>query len=73
MRAEEAVKLTEEALAKQISTILALVRDSASDGKYHATYTDREYSNQANFIVEALTRLGYKAHAISGNSINISW
>lgn len=38
-----AAKLTEEALAHQIATVLAFIRHRANEGKYHATYTDEEY------------------------------
>lgn len=73
MRAEQAAKLTEESLSKQIATVLALIKDCASEGKHHATFTDKELANEANFIVEALRRLCYNAHAISSNSISVSW
>jgi len=73
MRAEDAAKLTEEALANQIETVLAFIRNRASEGKYNATYTDKEYADKATSIAEALHRLGYQAHTISSNSVNISW
>lgn len=73
MRAEEAAKLTEAALANQIETVLAFIRHEASEGKYHATFTDKECADQATSIAEALHRLGYQAHTISSNSVNISW
>lgn len=73
MRAEDAAKLTEAALTSQIETVIAFIRHKASEGKYYATYTDEEYADQATFIAEALRRLGYQAHTISSNSVNISW
>ena len=73
MRAEDAAKLTKEALAHQIATVLAYIRHRANEGKYHAIYTDEEYTDKATSIAEALHRLGYQAHAISSNSVNISW
>ena len=73
MRAEDAAKLTEAALTSQIETVLAFIRHKASEGEYNATYTDKECTDRATSIAEALHRLGYQANTISSNSVYISW